>query len=260
MGAAARAIMTTDTVAREEAAPHGAPRRGSGSPAETMTRGIAKGAGMIEPNMATMLPFLTTDASRASPARCSDRCSARVADRDATTGPRSTARARRADSGAALRERRRRKRGDARRARRAGDAAAFERGLRAGCADLVRALARDGEGRDEARAGDIRVRRTAGGRPRGAPIANSMLRQDGALRRRPELGPNVQTDRPRPREGGGEVGQDFRRRPLRRPRRAEARRRRDGEARHRRRRRPGVAPRRRSGPATPVKINAEYTT
>jgi glutamate N-acetyltransferase/amino-acid N-acetyltransferase len=54
---AARAIMTTDLSPKEHAAtvqtPQGAFRVG----------GMAKGAGMIEPNMATMLAFLTTDAA-----------------------------------------------------------------------------------------------------------------------------------------------------------------------------------------------------
>ena len=54
---AARAIMTTDLFPKEHAVivrtPHGSFTVG----------GMAKGAGMIEPNMATMLAFLTTDAS-----------------------------------------------------------------------------------------------------------------------------------------------------------------------------------------------------
>ena len=54
---AARAIMTTDLSPKEHAAtvrtPHGTFTVG----------GMAKGAGMIEPNMATMLAFLTTDAA-----------------------------------------------------------------------------------------------------------------------------------------------------------------------------------------------------
>ncbi|GIV17881.1 MAG: arginine biosynthesis bifunctional protein ArgJ [Armatimonadota bacterium] len=60
--AAAEAIMTTDTVPKEEAVclrfPEGEVRIG----------GIAKGAGMIAPNMATMLCFLTTDAQIPAPA------------------------------------------------------------------------------------------------------------------------------------------------------------------------------------------------
>lgn len=55
--AAARAIMTTDTVEKEVAVTldiDGCPVR---------IGGMAKGSGMIEPNMATMLAFLTTDAA-----------------------------------------------------------------------------------------------------------------------------------------------------------------------------------------------------
>jgi glutamate N-acetyltransferase/amino-acid N-acetyltransferase len=56
-GAAARAIMTSDTFPKEMAVEvdlDGTPVR---------IGGIAKGAGMIDPNMATMLCFLTTDAA-----------------------------------------------------------------------------------------------------------------------------------------------------------------------------------------------------
>jgi glutamate N-acetyltransferase/amino-acid N-acetyltransferase len=54
--AAARAIMTTDT------APKGASRRVRIDGADVTVTGIAKGAGMIHPNMATMLAFIATDA------------------------------------------------------------------------------------------------------------------------------------------------------------------------------------------------------
>jgi glutamate N-acetyltransferase/amino-acid N-acetyltransferase len=59
--AAAEAIMTTDTL------PKATSRRVSvGGQAATVT-GIAKGAGMIHPNMATMLAFLATDAPLSLP-------------------------------------------------------------------------------------------------------------------------------------------------------------------------------------------------
>ena len=54
-GELARAIMTTDTVPKEIAVSMG----GNG----TVIGGAAKGSGMIHPNMATMLGFLTTDAN-----------------------------------------------------------------------------------------------------------------------------------------------------------------------------------------------------
>jgi glutamate N-acetyltransferase/amino-acid N-acetyltransferase len=53
---AARAIMTTDTV------PKGSSRRVVIDGVEITVTGIAKGAGMIHPNMATMLAFMATDA------------------------------------------------------------------------------------------------------------------------------------------------------------------------------------------------------
>jgi glutamate N-acetyltransferase/amino-acid N-acetyltransferase len=53
LGAAAQAIMTTDT----------RPKLISTRVGNTVLAGIAKGAGMIEPNMATMLSFLFTDAA-----------------------------------------------------------------------------------------------------------------------------------------------------------------------------------------------------
>jgi glutamate N-acetyltransferase/amino-acid N-acetyltransferase len=54
--AAAHAIMTTDTVAKA------ASRRVTGADYQITVTGISKGAGMIRPNMATMLGFVATDA------------------------------------------------------------------------------------------------------------------------------------------------------------------------------------------------------
>ena len=54
---AMRAIMTTDTVGK------GATRRVRTSQGEVTVTGIAKGVGMIHPNMATMLAYIATDAS-----------------------------------------------------------------------------------------------------------------------------------------------------------------------------------------------------
>ena len=53
---AMRAIMTTDTVGK------GATRRVATSQGEVTVTGIAKGVGMIHPNMATMLAYVGTDA------------------------------------------------------------------------------------------------------------------------------------------------------------------------------------------------------
>jgi glutamate N-acetyltransferase/amino-acid N-acetyltransferase len=59
--AAATAIMTTDTV------PKGASRRVTVDGVPVTVTGIAKGAGMIHPDMATMLSFMATDAPLAPP-------------------------------------------------------------------------------------------------------------------------------------------------------------------------------------------------
>ena len=59
---AARAIMTTDTF------PKVATARVKIGDAEVVINGIAKGAGMIAPDMATMLAFVFTDAAIAAPA------------------------------------------------------------------------------------------------------------------------------------------------------------------------------------------------
>ena len=62
---AAKAIMTTDTVAK------GASREFQLGGAPVTITGIAKGAGMIAPNMATMLGFVATDAAISRPALAS---------------------------------------------------------------------------------------------------------------------------------------------------------------------------------------------
>lgn len=59
--AAAHAIMTTDTVAKA------ASRRVTINGKTVTITGISKGAGMIKPNMATMLGFMATDAGVAAP-------------------------------------------------------------------------------------------------------------------------------------------------------------------------------------------------
>jgi len=59
--AAAEAIMTTDTV------PKAASRRVTIDGSSVSLTGIAKGAGMIHPNMATMLAFIATDVRLAQP-------------------------------------------------------------------------------------------------------------------------------------------------------------------------------------------------
>ena len=129
---AAEAIRTTDTHAKVASA-----RLRLGGKAITL-QGIAKGSGMIEPNMATMLSFLATDAKIAP--KTLQAMLKRVADRtynclsidaEGSTSDTVVLLANGVAGGAALR-------GD--------DAAKFEAALLAVCEDLVRQLARDGEG------------------------------------------------------------------------------------------------------------------
>jgi glutamate N-acetyltransferase/amino-acid N-acetyltransferase len=61
---AARAIMTTDPFPKEAAA---RVALGGGGVADIVIGGMAKGSGMIEPTMATMLAFVTTDAAVSQP-------------------------------------------------------------------------------------------------------------------------------------------------------------------------------------------------
>ena len=182
MAEAAEAIRTTDTFAKIASA---RVRLGG----ETVTlQGIAKGAGMIEPNMATMLSFLTTDA-KISPALLR-KMLRRVADatynRLSVDGETSTS-----DSvmlfasGRAMRT-----------TLRPGSAAAaqFEAALRAVCEDLVRQLARDGEGATKLLLVDVRGARSALEADRAARrIGNSMLVKTAVFGGDPNWGRILQT-------------------------------------------------------------------
>ncbi len=83
---AAHGIMTTDTV------PKGASRKLSLDGREITVTGIAKGAGMIQPNMATMLAFIATDAAvrREALAACAAAACARSFNRITVDGDTST--------------------------------------------------------------------------------------------------------------------------------------------------------------------------
>ena len=83
---AARAIMTTDPFPKEAAV------AANGAGGTFRIGGIAKGSGMIEPNMATMLAFLTTDAAvepsllqRALKAACDETFNAITVDGECST-------------------------------------------------------------------------------------------------------------------------------------------------------------------------------
>ncbi|WP_017942796.1 MULTISPECIES: bifunctional glutamate N-acetyltransferase/amino-acid acetyltransferase ArgJ [unclassified Thioalkalivibrio] len=129
---AGRAIMTTDTVLK------GVSRRVTLSQGEVTLTGIAKGSGMIHPDMATMLAFIGTDLAIAAPElegllRQSNRDSfnAITVDGDTSTNDAVVVMASGA-SGAGLAT--------------TADREAFAAALDAVCLELAQAIVRDGEG------------------------------------------------------------------------------------------------------------------
>lgn len=179
---ASEAIRTTDTYAKVASI-----RFAIGGEKVTI-QGIAKGAGMIEPNMATMLSFLVTDA-KVAPALLRGMLR-RVADstfnRLSVDGETSTS-----DSvmlfasGAAMRT-----------TLRAGsrEAKQFEAALQAICEDLVRQLARDGEGATKLLLVDVRGARSAKEADRAARrIGNSLLVKTAVFGGDPNWGRILQT-------------------------------------------------------------------
>ncbi|NNJ93248.1 MAG: bifunctional glutamate N-acetyltransferase/amino-acid acetyltransferase ArgJ [Halobacteria archaeon] len=132
--AAATAIMTTDTV------PKGATRQVRIDGHEVTVTGIAKGAGMIRPDMATMLAYIATDAAIDAGAlqQCLERAVARSFNRISVDGDTSTNDAcvlvATGGSGLPLLS--------------TGDApfAAVCETVEAVCVELARAIVRDGEG------------------------------------------------------------------------------------------------------------------
>ncbi len=179
---ASEAIRTTDTYAKVASAVFRLGR-------ETVTiQGIAKGAGMIEPNMATMLSFLVTDA-KVSPALLRGALR-RVADatfnRLSVDGETSTS-----DSVMLFASGR-----SMQTSLRAGSQQAkqFEAALQAVCEDLVRQLARDGEGATKLLLVDVRGARSAREADRAARrIGNSMLVKTAVFGGDPNWGRILQT-------------------------------------------------------------------
>ena len=133
-GDAAEAIMTTDTVKKEIAGPF------TVGGVDCVLGGIAKGSGMIAPNMATMLCFLTTDAAIA-PALLQDALRDVVVDTfnmmsvDGDTSTNDTVAI--MANGAA---------GNAPVTEKGADYDAFAAALKTICVQLCRELAADGEG------------------------------------------------------------------------------------------------------------------
>ncbi len=158
---AAQAIMTTDTF------PKGAFATVDLPDGQVRIAGIAKGSGMIAPDMATMLVYLFTDAKVAQPAlqKMLDRClgdtfNAITVDSDTSTSDTLLLCA--TGQGAEVRGR--------------GPMAAFERALKGVMADLALQVVRDGEGATKL----VEVRVTGAASPEDAhkvamAIANSPL-------------------------------------------------------------------------------------
>lgn len=179
---AAEAIRTTDTHAKLASA-----RLRLGRRTVTLT-GIAKGSGMIEPDMATMLSFLATDAP--IPPRVLRGMLRRVADRTynclSVDGEGSTSDtvllfANGAAGGDPI-------------SSDSDEAARFEAALLAVCEDLVRQLARDGEGATKLITIEVSGARSAAEARRAARrISNSMLVKTAVFGGDPNWGRILQT-------------------------------------------------------------------
>lgn len=181
--AAARAIMTTDTV------PKLAARRVRLGRRTATLAGIAKGAGMIEPQMATMLAFLATDAAVAPAALrgllrgAADASFNRLSiDGETSTSDTVLLLANGLAENAPI------ARASAREAR------AFAEALEDLCVELVRALARDGEGATKLVTVRVRGGRSAAEAERAAKrIANSVLVKTALFGGDPNWGRILQT-------------------------------------------------------------------
>ena len=252
---AARAIMTTDTKPKEVAVefPVG--------DATCVVGGMAKGAGMIAPNLATMLAFFTTDAAvssallrRALVEAVGDSLNRITVDGDTSTNDCAIVLASGARPAPAI-------------DREGPDFDAFRRALTDAARQLAHMLVRDGEG--VTRIAEVRVEgaRTRAGRgprrPHGGRVA---AREDGAPRRRPQLGPRPGRGGPRGRPARHRPGLDLDRGRARGGGRRRARlRREDGGGRHAGG--PGAAPRaagrgrgRRAGCGPPTSRTATSTS
>ena len=175
----ARAICTTDLVSKEAAVSFDVD-------GVTYTLGgIAKGSGMIHPNMATMLAFLATDAPvdggflQAGLSEAVDASFNMISvDGDTSTNDTVLLLANGAAGGSPI---------DAD----APGAAAFRAALDAVCVELAKAIARDGEGRVQARRGCRRERCQRERRARRRPVRGILIAgQVRHTRRRPQLGPH----------------------------------------------------------------------
>jgi glutamate N-acetyltransferase/amino-acid N-acetyltransferase len=180
--AAAEAIRTTDTHAKVASARFKLDGR------QVTILGIAKGSGMIEPNMATMLSFLVTDAPiapavlRGMLRRVADATYNRLTiDGEGSTSDTVVLLASGCAGGNALRSG-------------STQAKEFESALLAVCEDLVRQLARDGEGATRLITVEIEGARSAAEAETAARrIGNSMLVKTAVFGGDPNWGRIIQT-------------------------------------------------------------------
>ena len=189
----ARAIMTTDTVAKVASKTFALGKR------RCRVAGITKGSGMIEPNMATMLAFLATDAPVASDVlrgiwrEVSEDTFNRVTiDGETSTSDMAIVLANGAVGGRTILS------------DRGAHAASLRAGLCAVATDLSRALARDGEGATKLVTVEVVGARSDAEAERAARrIANSLLVKTAVFGRDPNWGRILQT------VGAGEIRLDL---------------------------------------------------
>jgi len=180
---AARAIMTTDTV------PKVAVARFAHAGREVTVAGIAKGSGMIQPDMATMLAFLVTDADVSAPylrkvlRRSADASFNRLTvDGETSTSDTVLLFANGAAGTPRIRD------------ARSPGAKAFEQAVTEASIELTRALARDGEGATRLVTVTVEGARSAAEAERGARrIANSPLVKTAIFGGDPNWGRILQT-------------------------------------------------------------------
>lgn len=179
---AAEAIRTTDTHAKA------ASIRFKLDGVFVTLQGIAKGSGMIEPDMATMLSFLTTDAKIAAGTLrgmlkrvAAETYNCLTVDGEGSTSDTVVLLANGAAGGPAIRGG-------------SDSARAFESALHAVCEDLVRQMARDGEGATKLVTVEVEGARTPAEAKRAARrIANSMLVKTAVFGGDPNWGRIMQT-------------------------------------------------------------------
>jgi glutamate N-acetyltransferase/amino-acid N-acetyltransferase len=181
--AAARAILTTDTV------PKLAWRRARVGGKVVTLAGIAKGSGMVEPGLATMLAFLLTDAAVAPPTlrRLLRDAAAESFDRLTVDGETST-------SDTVLLFANGRAENSELRGPRSAGLGRFGAALGELCEELARALARDGEGATKLVTVRVRGARSGAEAERAARrIANSLLVKTAIFGGDPNWGRILQT-------------------------------------------------------------------